>query len=136
VFSALEAGADGYFLKDGDETEMMLAIRHVLSGRRYLCPGVSEQLIDGYLLGSGHLRTQSAWDAVTPREREILKLVAEGYKSREIAAELFISLKTVEKHRSNLMKKLNLHTVADLTALAIQKGLVENRSPRRLDPES
>jgi DNA-binding NarL/FixJ family response regulator len=125
VFSALEAGAEGYFLKDGSQDELLMAITTVLDGRRYICPGISEQVIEGYLHGRPRLRKKSAWDSLTKREVEIIKLVAEGYKNREIAEELFISIKTVEKHRSNLMAKLNLRGAAELAKLAIEKGLIE-----------
>ena len=128
VFAALEAGVDGYFLKDGSQEELLMAIATVLEGRRYLCPGVSEQVIEGYLHGKPRLKKQSAWDSLTPREIEVVKLVAEGYKNREIAEELFISIKTVEKHRSNLMAKLNLKGAAELAKLAMEKGLIE-KSP-------
>jgi DNA-binding NarL/FixJ family response regulator len=124
VFAALEAGVDGYFLKDGSQEELLLAISTVTAGKRYLCPGVSEQVIEGYLHGKPRLRKQTAWETLTPREIEILKLVAEGYKNREIAEELFISIKTVEKHRSNLMAKLNLKSAAELAKLALEKGLI------------
>ena len=74
--------------------------------------------------GKKTLKKRTSWETLTQREREILKLIAEGYKNKEIADELCISVKTVEKHRSNLMEKLNLHNVQALTALAIEKGLV------------
>jgi DNA-binding NarL/FixJ family response regulator len=125
VFAALEAGVEGYFLKDGAQDELLLAISVVLAGKRYICPGVSEQVIEGYLQGKPKLKKKSAWDSLTAREIEIVKLVAEGYKNREIAAELFISIKTVEKHRSNLMAKLNLKGTAELAKLAIEKGLIK-----------
>jgi len=128
VFAALEAGVDGYFLKDGSQEELLMAIATVLEGRRYLCPGVSEQVIEGYLHGKPRLKKQSAWDSLTPREIEVVKLVAEGYKNREIAEELFISSKTVEKHRSNLMAKLNLKGAAELAKLAMEKGLIAKPS--------
>jgi len=128
VFAALEAGVDGYFLKDGSQEELLLAITTVLSGRRYLCPGVSEQVIEGYLHGKPRLKKQTAWESLTPREIEIVKLVAEGFKNREIAEELFISIKTVEKHRSNLMAKLNLKGAAELAKLAMEKGLIAKPS--------
>lgn len=124
VLAALQAGADGYVLKDATHSELVIAIKNVLIGKRYLDSGISEKVIEGYLEGKRTLKTKSTWDALTPREREILKLIAEGYKNKEIADYLFISLKTVEKHRSNLMKKLDLHSVAALTAFAIEKGLV------------
>jgi DNA-binding NarL/FixJ family response regulator len=124
VLATLQAGADGYVLKDATHSELVMAIMNVLGGNRYLSPGISEKVIDGYLKGSGALKSQSAWDTLTQREREILKLIAEGYKNKDIADYLCISLKTVEKHRTNLMNKLDLHNVAALTALAIDKGLI------------
>jgi len=124
ILAALKAGADGYILKDANHHELVIAIRNVLSGNRYISPGISEKVIDGYLEGRKTLKTTSAWDTLTRREREILKQIAEGYKNREIADYLCISLKTVEKHRSNLMRKLDLHNTAALTTLAIEKGLV------------
>jgi len=129
ILAALEAGADGYVLKDATNAEMMAAVRSVMAGKRYLSPDASEKVIEGYLEGKKNLKPQSAWDTLTQREREILKLVAEGFKNQEIADYLIISIKTVEKHRANLMKKLDLHNAADLTALAIEKGIIA-RSPR------
>jgi len=124
VLTALQAGADGYALKDATHAELVAAIRSVLAGRRYLSPGVSEKVIEGYLAGKKARTTKSAWDTITPREREVLKLIAEGHRNREIAEILCISAKTVEKHRANLMEKLDLHNVSDLTAYAIEKGIV------------
>jgi DNA-binding NarL/FixJ family response regulator len=124
ILATLQAGADGYILKDTTHAELVSAIRHVLSGKRYLSPGVSEKVIEGYLEEKRIVKTRTAWDTLTKREREILKLIAEGYKNKEIADYLCVSLKTVEKHRTNLMKKLDIHNVATLTAFAMEKGLV------------
>lgn len=125
VQAALQAGADGYVLKDADRQELLAAIKHVLNGKRYLSPGVSGKIIEGYLsAGNGVLKTKTAWDGLTHREKEILKLIAEGYQNKNIADYLCISLKTVEKHRANLMKKLDIHNTAHLTAYAMEKGLV------------
>lgn len=124
VLAALQAGADAYVLKDATHGELVMAIRHVLQGRRYLSPGVSEKVIEGYVESKRALKPLSVWETLTRREKEILKLIAEGYKNKEVADYLCISSKTVEKHRSNLMKKLDLHNTAALTALAIEKGLV------------
>ena len=123
ILATLQAGADGYVLKDATHSELVMAIEHVLMGKRYLSPGVSEKVIEGYLEGRKTLKSKTAWDTLTAREREILKLIAEGYKNKRIADDLCISLKTVEKHRANLMKKLDLHNAAELTAYAMQKGL-------------
>ena len=124
ILATLQAGADGYVLKDAHSTELMTAIRHVLDGRRYLSPSISGTIIDGLLQGKKASAIKSAWETLTPREREILKLIAEGHKNKDIADLLCISLKTVEKHRANLMDKLDLHNVAALTALAAEKGLI------------
>ena len=124
ILATLQAGTDGYVLKDTTHSELVTALRHVLSGKQYLSPGISEKVIEGYLEEKRIIKTKSAWDTLTKREREILKLIAEGYKNKEIADYLFVSLKTVEKHRTNLMKKLDIHNVASLTAFAMEKGLV------------
>lgn len=124
ILSVLRAGGDGYVLKDATHAELVMAIRNVLREKPYLSPGVSEKVIEGYLNGRKSVRLSSVWDALTSREREILKLIGEGYKNKEIADCLYISTKTVEKHRSNLMKKLNLHSASALTAYAMEKGLV------------
>jgi two-component system response regulator NreC len=125
ILATLQAGADGYVLKDATQSELVMAIRNVLEGKRYLSPGISDRVIEGYLEGKETIKTSSAWDTLTRREREILKLIAEGYKNKEVADHLCISLKTVEKHRANLMKKLDLHNAAELTAFAMEKGLVD-----------
>jgi two-component system response regulator NreC len=124
ILSALKAGADGYVLKDAGHDELMTALKNVLAGKRYLSPDISEKVIGGYLEGRRALKA-TPWDTLTQREREILKLIAEGYKNKEIAEQLFISLKTVEKHRSNLMRKLDLHNTAVLTAFAMEKGIID-----------
>jgi DNA-binding NarL/FixJ family response regulator len=100
------------------------AQRSVLKGKPYLSPGVSDKVIEGYLEGRKTLRSDTPWDTLTQREREVLKLIGEGYKNKDIADYLYISVKTVEKHRANLMKKLDLHNTSALTAFAMEKGLV------------
>ncbi|MBI4774500.1 MAG: response regulator transcription factor [Deltaproteobacteria bacterium] len=124
ILATLDAGTGGYLLKDATRNELEMAVRTVLSGKRYLSPGVSDLVIDGYLEGKKTLKTETSWDTLTAREREILKLVAEGYKNREIADVLCISIKTAEKHRANLMKKLDLHSISAVTSFAIEKGLI------------
>jgi len=123
--TTLQAGADGYVLKDATRDELMMAIQSVLKGKTYLSPGVSGRVIEGYLEGKESQMPPSTLGLLSQREREVLKLIAEGYKNKEIATDLCISLKTVEKHRANLMKKLDLHNAAALTAYAIEQGLVE-----------
>jgi DNA-binding NarL/FixJ family response regulator len=124
ILATLKAGANGYILKDSTHAELMIAVKNVLSGKHYISPGISEKVIEGYLEGRKTLKIRTSWETLTQREREILKLIAEGYKNKEIADDLCISVKTVEKHRANLMEKLNLHNVQALTAFAIEKGLI------------
>ena len=124
ILEVFKSGADGYCLKDASHSELLMAIKSVLSGKRYISPGISGKVLEGYLDDRETLKSSSSWDSLTQREREILKLVGEGYKNKEIADYLCISAKTVEKHRSNIMEKLALHTASALTAYAIKKGLV------------
>ena len=125
LLATLQAGADGYILKDANHSELIGAIKNVLEGKRYLSPEISGTIIDGYINGRKELESKSTWDSLTQRERGVLKLVAEGNTTKEIADTLFISSKTVEKHRTNLMRKLDLHNIAALTAFALEKGLIE-----------
>ncbi len=124
ILAVFQHGADGYVLKDASKSELLMAIESILSGKSFLSPGISDKVIDGYIEGKIRLRNKSSWDTLTQREREVLKLIAEGYKNKEIADFLCISVKTVDKHRTNLMKKLDLHNVSALTAFALEKGLV------------
>lgn len=124
ILAAFESGADGYCLKQANRDEFLNAIRNVLAGKRYISPEISDQVLEGFLAGKRRLKTDTRWDSLTQREKEVLKLIGEGYKNAEIADFLCISPKTVDKHRSNIMKKLDLHNAAALTAYAIDKGLV------------
>lgn len=126
IRSTLHAGADAYVLKDDSHTELMLALRSVIRGKSYLSPSICERVVSGYLGGLKNAEKQPrpSWEILTYREREVIKLIAEGYRNKDIAAYLSVSLKTVEKHRSNLMKKLDLHNTSALTAYAIENGLV------------
>jgi len=128
VFESFAAGVDGYCVKDVSRQELMVAIDSVLQGKPFISSGISVQVIEGYLSGRKSLKDESGWDTVTQREKEVLKLLAEGYTNKHIAAFLHISVKTVEKHRSNLISKLDLHNVAQLTTYAIQKRLVEPKA--------
>lgn len=125
VLDAFKAGADGYCLKSASQEELMGAVRAVLTGKRYISPEISDSVLEGYLEANRTLKDQSDWDSLTRREKEVLKLVAEGYQNKDIAEYLFISVKTVEKHRANMMRKLDRHSASALTAYAIEKGLVK-----------
>lgn len=127
ILEAFNAGVDGYCIKDASREELMVAIDSILVGKPYISPGISELVIDGYLDGRKQATSESTWGTVTQREREVLKLLAEGYTNKDIGSFLHISVKTVEKHRSNLISKLDIHNVAQLTAYAIDKGLVDSK---------
>jgi DNA-binding NarL/FixJ family response regulator len=123
IHSSLRAGADGYLLKDATHEELHVAIRSVLSGKAYLSPDVSADVIQRYL-SVGRVEHQTPLRSLTHRERQVLKLIAEGHTNKSIADYFALSVKTVEKHRSNLMQKLDMHNASALTAFAIENGLL------------
>lgn len=123
IRAALQAGASAYVLKDASRTELLTAIRAVLAGKTYISPAVADRIVTGYFDGDGG-RVRSLSDTLTAREKQVLKLIAEGCRNRDIAASLFLSVKTVEKHRANVMSKLDLHNTAALTAFAIENKLL------------
>ena len=121
VAQALKAGAAGYLLKDAATTELDMAIRVVAQGQFYLSPSISRQVVDTYLHGG-----PTGLDLLSPRQREILQLIAEGKSTREIAETLHLSVKTIETHRAQLMDRLDIHDVAGLIKYALRKGLISN----------
>ena len=124
ILEAFESGADGYCLKKDSHAELLAAIKNILSGKSFISPAISSKVLEGYLEGRKKLKRKTSLETLTQREKEVLKLVGEGYSSIEIGDILCISSKTVDKHRSNIMNKVNLHSAASLTAYAIEKGLV------------
>lgn len=125
VTEALQAGAVGYALKDLSPEELTEAVRIVAGGRRYLSPIFSERAIEAYINNrQAGVEALSSLDMLTDREREVFKLVVDGNRSREIAEKLYISPRTVETHRANMMRKLGLRNQADLLRYAAQRGLV------------
>jgi len=120
---ALQAGAVGYLLKDSGLAELEIAVRAVARGETYLSPAVSKHIIADYLKRTGGAPSQSG--ALTPRQREILRLVANGEPTKGIARRLGISTKTVEAHRTQLMNRLRIHDVPGLVRYAIRTGLVQ-----------
>lgn len=124
VLAALRAGAAGYILKDSTAAELVMAIHAALAGKSYLSPEISGKIVHSYLEGKKSGPPSSTWDTLTHREREILKLIAEGHKNKAIAECLHMSVKTVETHRTHLMRKLGVHSAAGLTAYAMERGLV------------
>lgn len=125
IHAALEAGTDGYVLKEANYSELELAITAVLKGQTFLSPAVSDKIVKRYLNRRNSDDNTPSWEILTKREREHLKLIAEAYSNKKIAEYLCISVKTVEKHRANLMKKLDMHSAVELTAFAIENGLIE-----------
>ena len=124
ILASLDAGANGYMLKDASQNELIMAIEYVLAGKTFLSPSISDKVVEAYLENKKGEKIKSVWSSLTAREREILQLIAEGNKNKNIAEHLCISLKTVEKHRANLMQKLHLHNTAALTAYAIDKKII------------
>jgi len=124
IVASLDAGADAYILKDASQSELLLAIEYVMRGKMFLSPSISDKVVDAYLEKKKNKKVKSVMDVLTSREKEILKLIAEGFKNKDIADHLCISSKTVEKHRSNLMQKLDLRNTASLTAYAIEKRII------------
>jgi len=125
VRASLQSGADSYTLKDDTHEELFVAIRTTLSGKTYVSSAISKQIVSGYLdYSSGASKPKSSWELLTRREREVLKLVVEGMKNREIAVYLSLSTKTIEKHRANVMHKLKLGNMPALISYAIEHGIV------------
>ena len=122
VRQALRNGAAAYLLKDAAPLELELALKAVLRGETYLSPAVSRGIVSDYVQ---RLRAdEQPGDALTPRQREVLQLVAEGHSTKEIARRLDLSVKTVDTHRSQLMKQLDIHEVAGLVRYAMRNGLI------------
>lgn len=126
LFQMLRAGASGYMLKEAADTELISAIRVVSSGRFYLSPSAQSMMVSDYLQRVRTGEERDSYGALTEREREILKLVAEGHTNNQIAERLFISPKTVDTHRTHIMDKLNLHSRAELVKYAMRRGLLED----------
>lgn len=123
VEEVLRAGASGFVVKNSASKDVYNAIDAVRSGASYLSPAITQQVVDA--IGRAKTTGSSAVSILTEREREVLKLITDGLSSKEIASDLGVSLKTIDSHRSNLMKKLDIHKVSGLVRFAIRSGLVE-----------
>ena len=123
LFEALKAGASGYVLKSGADTDIVDACRAAMRGDSYLYPSAVTTLVRDYVERGG--RGEEQFDVLTPRELEVLKLIAEAYTSKQIADALFISIKTVERHRQNILDKLGMRDRVELTRYAIRRGLIQ-----------
>jgi len=125
VLRALRVGAGGYMLKDAAITELHLAIDSVRNNKTYLSPSISRTAIENYLNRTTTSGKSNSLDQLTPRQREILQLIAEGRSTKEIASDLNLSAKTVETHRAQLMERLNIYDVASLVRYAMRVGLIQ-----------
>jgi DNA-binding NarL/FixJ family response regulator len=123
LFEALKAGASGYVLKSGADTDIVDAVRAAMRGDSFLYPSAVTTLVRDYLERGGH--DEEEFDVLTPRQREVLKLIAEAHTSKEIATMLVISIKTVERHRENILEKLGMRDRVELTRYAIRRGLIQ-----------
>jgi two-component system response regulator NreC len=124
ILRALKAGVRGYLLKDSAESDLVRAIRSVAEGKSFFSPAVSKVLLEDYMRKLQRTGAEDSYDLLTPREREILQMVAEGKSNKEVAAVLNISVYTVETHRSNIMEKLKLKGLPELILYAVRKGII------------
>ena len=127
ISKTLHAGAYGYVIKNASPVELISAIRAVHKGEYFLSPQITKKLITRFIHKTNTKVSSNRIDSLTEREREIIQLIAEGNSNRKIAEILFISKKTVENHRTNLMKKLDIHNVVELTQFAIRNGLTTSK---------
>ncbi|NOZ03993.1 MAG: response regulator transcription factor [FCB group bacterium] len=128
VIEAIKAGISGYIVKQSAASELIKAVRVVHAGKAYFSPGISKTLVNMVRSASrpGKHESQST-GLLSPREKEILLFISNGYTSKEIAAELYLSVRTIEKHRQNIMNKLDIHDVAGLTRYALEKKILTDR---------
>jgi len=124
ILRALKSGARGYLLKDSAESDLVHAIRSVAEKKSFFSPTVSRVLLEDYMRKLQRTGGESSYDLLTPREREVLQLIAEGKSNKEVADMLNLSVYTVETHRGNLMEKLNLKGVPELILYAVRKGII------------
>jgi DNA-binding NarL/FixJ family response regulator len=124
VLRALNAGARGYLLKDSAESDLISAVRAVNEGKAFFSPAISKLLVEDYVRQLRQRGVEDSYELLTPRERELVQLLAEGKTTKEIAAILNLSPHTVETHRSNVLRKLNLNSLPELILYAVRKGVI------------
>ena len=125
VLRALKAGARGYILKNSAEADLIRAVRSVAEGKSFFSPVISKMLLEDYVRQVREKEVEDSYDLLTPREREILQLLAEGKTNKEAAHILGVSPHTIETHRGNILEKLNLHGVPELILYAVRKGIIQ-----------
>jgi DNA-binding NarL/FixJ family response regulator len=124
VLRALKAGARAYLLKQSAEADLIGAVKAVSQGKSFFSPMISQMLLEDYMRQVRDRDVEDTYELLTPREREILQMVAEGKSNKDIANQLKLSVYTVETHRGNMMEKLSLHTVPELILYAVRKGII------------
>jgi two-component system response regulator NreC len=124
VLRALKAGARGYLLKDAPETDLIAAVRAVHQHKAYFSPAISKMMVEDYMRQLREKDAEDSYDLLTPREREVLQMLAEGRSNKDVATRLNLSLHTVETHRGNILQKLNLHGTPELILYAVRKGVI------------
>jgi len=124
VIRSLKAGARAYLLKDSAEADLIAAIRAITEGKSFFSPAVRQLLKEDYMRQLAEMGAEDSYELLTPREREVLQLVAEGKSNKEVANLLNLSLYTVETHRTHILQKLNLHSVPELILYAVRKGII------------
>lgn len=125
VLRALKAGARAYILKNSAEADLIRAVRAVADGKSFFSPVISKLLLEDYVRQIQSKQVEDSYDLLTPREREILQLLAEGRTNKEVASLLQVSVYTVDAHRGNILQKLNLHGVPELVLYAVRKGIIQ-----------
>lgn len=124
VLRALKAGARGYLVKESAEADLITAVRTVHAGKAFFSPSVSALLVEDYVRQMRDRGIEDSYELLSPREREVLQLIAEGQSNKDIAQSLGVSVYTVETHRGNILQKLNLHSVPELILYAVRKGVI------------
>jgi two-component system response regulator NreC len=125
VLRSLKAGARAYILKNAAEADLIRAVRAVSEGKSFFSPVISKMLLEDYVRQVREKEVEDSYDLLTPREREILQLLAEGKTNKEVASVLGVSPHTIETHRGNILEKLNLHSVPELILYAVRKGIIQ-----------
>ena len=124
VLRALKSGARGYLVKESAEADLMTAVRTVHAGKAFFSPSVSALLVEDYVRQMQDRGVEDSYELLSPREREVLQLIAEGRSNKDIAQSLGVSVYTVETHRGNILQKLNLHSVPEIILYAVRKGVI------------
>jgi len=124
VLRALKSGVKGYLLKDSAESDLIAAVRHVMTGKTFFSPAITNMLVQDYIREIRQRGVEDSYELLTSRERELLQLMAEGRTAKEIAADLNLSAHTMDTHRANIMRELNVNSISELILYAMRKGII------------